>query len=341
MTPVGPRGRRGFFLAGREAHQPQPKFMGYSVDRYTMSDLTLNTTTSLTSQPERPTQNPALLYLAQQTESGRRSQLSALRRIARMFGSEPETMDWTQIPYDLAQLVKSRLRQDGLKPATINRILSALRGVVREAWRCGLVDHEHYARVSDVANEKNHVLPPGRALERAESSKLLAAFDSARDRAILAAMVHGLRRTEVCGLTVADVTPSGLRVRGKGGKERLVPYVGSAGDLLTAWMRAHARPEPDAPLFYRVDRYGNHNTSRGLTGDAVYKILQAGAQRAGIASVKPHDLRRTFCTSALRAGVGIDVVAHVAGHASVDTTRRYDRSQDDRAHEQMRALDLL
>lgn len=291
---------------------------------------------------QQEAKNPVLLYLAHLTDSGRRSQMSALVRIAGLFDHTPASMPWCSVTYEMASVIKARLRQEGLKPATINRLLSALRGVLREAWRCGLIPHEQFARIDDVSNEKNQTLPAGRALERSETRALLDAFESPRDRAILAVFVHGLRRTEITALTLGDVLPHGLRVvKGKGGKERLVPYVGDAAKIIGQWIEQHARRESTAPLFYRVDRHGNSYTDSPLTADALYKIVTAGAKRAGIDNVKPHDLRRTFCTNALKQGVGIDLVAHIAGHASVDTTRRYDRSQDERSREAMRNLDLI
>lgn len=286
--------------------------------------------------------NPVMLYLASLTETGRRSQTSALIRVASMLGKQPAEVHWAGLRYEHVAALKARMRQEALKPATINRILSAIRGVAREAWRLQQMDTDSYTRLCDVGNEKNGVLPSGRALERSEVRKVMsAAQESPRDAAILAAAICGLRRSEIAGLRRGDVTKTGFRVDGKGGKERTVPFIAGAQVALVAWLEQHVDASPEAPLFYRIDRHGKHRPAAAITTDGIYKLLRVLAQEAGVDNFSPHDLRRTFVTSALEAGIGVEIVAHIAGHASVDTTRRYDRSKDMRAAAAAAKLNLL
>lgn len=269
---------------------------------------------------------PLAVYLAMQADSGRRSQASALARIAAMMGQSIFAMNWAEMRYEHLTALKARMQEEGLRPATINRHLSAVRGVAREAWRLRLLDTDAYTRLCDVANLPNRVLPQGRALSRAELCAVQGAMEGPRLRALFWALLCGLRRAEIVHLRPEDVRANGLFVRGKGKRERLVPYVAGSRESIETWA-AHPSCNPSC-LF-------------SITEDGVYKVLLKAAERAGIRRFSPHDFRRTFCTSALDAGIGIDLVAHAAGHASVNTTRRYDRSKDNRANVAIGGLSLL
>ena len=120
------------------------------------------TTQNFEVVPQTNNANPVMLYLAALTETGRRSQTSALIRVASMLGKLPAEVHWAGLRYEHVAALKARMRQEALKPATINRILSAIRGVAREAWRLKQMDTDSYTRLCDVSNEKNGVLPSGR-----------------------------------------------------------------------------------------------------------------------------------------------------------------------------------
>ena len=75
-----------------------------------------------------------------------------------------------------------------------------------------------------------------------------------------------------------------------------------------------------------------------MTPQAVYHLLKSRAERAGVSSFSLHNIRRTFVGNLLEAGVDIATVAKMAGHASVDTTARYDRRPE---QAKQRAAELL
>ncbi|HVZ33983.1 MAG TPA: site-specific integrase, partial [Polyangiaceae bacterium] len=156
--------------------------------------------------------------------------------------------------------------------------------------------------------------PAGRALTRDEQHALLAAR-TPRDLAMVAVLLCGLRVGELVRLDVADFDHDTrtLLVRGKGRKQRRVALTSTAIAALDAYV-AGGRA---GPMF-------TSRTGESMTVRLVQSSLETIARRAGVRCTC-HDLRRTAITHALAAGVPIaDVATHV-GHASIETTRRYDR----------------
>ncbi len=147
-----------------------------------------------------------------------------------------------------------------------------------------------------------------------------------RDAAVIAIMYSGgLRREEVTKLDLEDYDDANrkLIVHGKRSKERNVYLVDGAVAALKHWMRIRGN-EP-GPVFLEVNKGGNLVEGKRITTQAIYYLLKSRAKRAGVDNFSPHDIRRTFVSDLLEAGVDIATVARMAGHSSVDTTARYDR----------------
>ena len=152
-----------------------------------------------------------------------------------------------------------------------------------------------------------------------------------RDTALLELLYGGgLRVSEVAGLTVADLDRSArrLRVLGKGGKERLVPYGGAAAEALDAYLvlRGRLRPKrgplPDA-LFL-----GLRGTA--LSTRAIQNVVRRYGVQAGRGDLHPHALRHTCATHLLDAGADLRSIQELLGHASLSTTQRYTHLTVDR-----------
>jgi site-specific recombinase XerD len=147
----------------------------------------------------------------------------------------------------------------------------------------------------------------------------------------------GLRREEVAKLDLADFDGNKkLIVHGKRSKERTVYLAKGAITVLRNWLVL--RGEEAGPLFFEINKGSNLVREKRMTPQAIYYLLKRRAKHAGVNSFSPHDLRRTFVGNLLDAGVDISTVAKMAGHASVDTTARYDR-RPEQAKE--RAAELL
>jgi integrase len=278
--------------------------------------------------------NPALVYLAgQNSTQGRRTQRQGLEVIARILTGSPDilTCDWAMLRFQHTVAIRAKL-QAIYSAGTANRILCALRGTLKAAWKLGQMTGEDYYRARDVEAVTGETLPAGRALAAGEIAALVTACKNdhtaagARDAALIAVMYPGgLRREEVASLDLSDYDPEtgALTVRhGKRNKARINYLANGAGRALAAWLAVRGY-EPGA-LFYPVNK-GGHLIPRRMTNQAVYNALQKRGAQAGVKDFSPHDLRRTFISDLLDAGADISTVAKMAGHASVNTTARYDR----------------
>jgi len=283
-------------------------------------------------------QNAAAIYLTSlNSESGRRTMRQALNVCAGLVSDNADalTFDWSQVRFQHVNAIRSRLTEV-YKPATVNKMLAALRGVLRSAWQSGYKSAEDFHKAASVKGVKNDTLPAGRELTSGEMSALMADCErdttnaGARDAAVIGLMYScGLRREEVVTLDLADYgTEDGrLVVRGKGNKERTAWLTGGAARALADWLAV--RGEDPGALFVAVNKSGRITSYKNMTPKTVYNMLAKRATEAGVKSFSPHDMRRTFVSDLLDAGADIVTVSHMAGHANVTTTARYDRRPEE------------
>ena len=392
---------------------------------------------------------PALAYLALLGPGSRAAQSSALAGIALRLGA-PDVMrcPWHTLDRTRTLAIRAWLLE-AYAPATANRMLSALRGVLKECWRSGLMEDAAYHRAADLPAVKSEKLPAGREIRPEELAELFRVLgrgrNGARNRALLAVLAGaGLRRSEAAALTFGDLDldTGELKIRGaKGGRDRVAWLGPSPLAVVRAFVMGEdiedlerlermvekrgktveefATPEEfsayyrrnkvlwgphtghsayaDVPAGFATKRNRTGRTLAGYaeelvgagrfadTGDAaefieevlcnphgavvpalgygggveiraaseaagdelrrravfvadldtdslfgvtaagVYKLIQRGSRRAGLAPLTPHDFRRTYVTRLLEAGADLAVVRDLAGHADVSTTARYDR----------------
>lgn len=281
-------------------------------------------------EPGALDRNPAAVYLASLSATGRRTMHQALTAIAGMLapGADCLSFPWAAIRYQHAAAIRARLAEQ-YSPATANKMLCALRGTLRAAWRLGLMSADDYQLAASVESVTGSTIPAGRELTPGELSALMAACENdttpagVRDAAIIALMYScGLRRDEVVKLDNYDADAGLVVIRGKRAKERTAYLVNGAKRAMDDWQAL--RGEWAGPVFCPVDKAGRLQ-QRAMTNQAIYNLLRKRAQLAGVKDFSPHDLRRTFVSDLLDAGADIATVAKMAGHASVQTTARYDR----------------
>ena len=287
--------------------------------------------------PDHPDRNPAAVYLAgKPSATGRRGLQRSLDRAAELLtgglAASALVVNWAEVRYQHVMALRSVLIDADAKPATINHVLAAVRGTLREAWRLGLIDAESLARVVDVGNVSASTLPAGRNVDVAEVRRLFETCGDkpggARDAAMLALLYGcGLRRSEAVALLLDDYDHGKVTVRsGKGRKERIVYCPAGGREAINAWI-ARRGLAPGA-LLNPVNKAG-HIQYRLMTAQAVLLRLHYLADQAGVSRFSPHDLRRSFVGELLDAGADISSVQQLAGHANVATTQRYDRRPEE------------
>ncbi|ADG88206.1 tyrosine recombinase XerD [Thermobispora bispora] len=247
---------------------------------------------------------------------------------------------------DVAAFLTALREGDADHPALVAssaaRAFSAVRGLHRFALREGLTRHD-----------PAHAIRPPRQLRRLpkaisveEVERLIAACGpdgsplTLRNRALLELLYGtGARISEAVGLAVDDVTTGAptdpardqVRLRGKGGRTRIVPLGRYARQALDAYL-VRARPQLAAQGRGTSALFLNARGGR-LTRQGAWEVLQAAAERAGLSGVSPHMLRHSFATHLLDGGADVRVVQELLGHASVATTQVYTLVTVDRLRE--------
>lgn len=242
-------------------------------------------------------------------------------------------------PGDLREFIYL-LKDSGRAPSSIRRKISSLRSYFGFLQAEALIESDPSELLEGPKTGRR--LPT--VLSREEIEALLDTLDgdgplAGRDRALLELMyATGVRISELIGLRVRDLDLEErlVKVRGKGAKERIVPFGGKAYAALERYL-SEARPrlargarrKETGVLF--LGRGG-----RALSRMGAWKIVRRHVDRAGIRKrVTPHTLRHTFATHLLQGGADIAAVQEMLGHADISTTQIYthlDRSYLSEVH---------
>ena len=241
----------------------------------------------------------------------------------------PPTADSVDIA--LLRSYLASLHERGLGRTTAARKLAALRSFYRYLGRIGAVERDAARAVR--APKTPRRIP--QRLELGEVEELLHAPDPAtargkRDLAILELLYGtGVRVSELVGLDLTDLRRNSriLRVLGKGGKERIVPFGEVAADALGGYLSA--RGELSAAGSGAGASEAVFLNARGgrLTDRSVRTIVRRYLGEAGIAHLAgkatPHTLRHAFATHLLDRGADLRAIQELLGHASLATTQKY------------------
>ena len=241
----------------------------------------------------------------------------------------------------------SALDSQGMATATRARRLSALRQFYRFAFVEGYRSDDPAALIRGPAKAKR---VPG-SLTLTEVDALLAAAprvgrtetDRLRNTCLVQMLyATGLRVSELVSLPVAAARgrPRMILIRGKGGRDRMVPLSADAHESLAAWLTEHDRIEEARPRGTPPARFlfPSRGKSGHLTRVSFFLTLKQIAAQAGLnpEKVSPHKLRHAFATHLLQGGADLRAIQMLLGHADISTTEIYTHVLDER----LRALVL-
>jgi integrase/recombinase XerC len=268
------------------------------------------------------------------------SDLSQFLAFAAQESGRRRRLEPKHLNLDLIRGFLGELHRQGQARASVARKVSALRTFVRYLRREGWIDSDPAALA--VLPKREQKVPAHLSVD--EMSTLLEMPDVStplgrRDRAILELFyASGIRLSELVGLDLEDVDLSArarvVRVMGKGGKERIVPFNGTTEKAIRTWLAdrlalrasaARTNPKPQVPkaksqgepLF--VNARGGRLTGRSVQR-LVARYVKGCSTRFGIS---PHALRHSFATHLLQNGADLRAIQELLGHVRLSTTQRY------------------
>jgi len=239
-------------------------------------------------------------------------------------------------PLSRSLLMEWRAGMESLSPSTINVRLSAVRKMVEEARKNGMLGAEEAANLTEVPNIPQKGTRLGNWLNREQAKELLAVPDHStlkgkRDYVILALLVGcALRRNELAELDVETIQQREGRwvladLEGKGRRIRTVAIPIWVKQGINAWMIAAGIE--DGRLLRSVSKGGKVGES--LSDWAVWSVVEQSSKQIGIEHFGAHDLRRTCAKLCRKNGGDLEQIKFLLGHSSIQTTERYLGSEQD------------
>jgi len=253
--------------------------------------------------------------------------INAYRKDLAGFAAHVGGAGWEDIDHVRIRGFLSRLYERGLSKTSVARSLAAVRSLYRWLAREGMVEQNPAKLVATPRLPKK--LPRVPTIE--EMNTVLggelpeaAAFPE-RDRLLLELLYGcGIRNSELVGINLEDVhvQNEAILVRGKGKKERYVPFNPAVASALQAYLPARrqvmAKAGKSTPALL-INRRGGRLTTR-----SVGRIVKAIAVAKGLSpEVHPHSLRHAFGTHMLQEGADLRAIQELLGHERLSTTQRY------------------
>ena len=253
--------------------------------------------------------------------------IKAYSRDLSLFAAYAGSRGWKQLDHIAVRGFLSQLYDNGLSKPSVARALAAVRSLYRRLAREGMVEQNPAKLVSTPKLPKK--LPRVPTIEEMNfvidgEMPEVAAFPE-RDRLMLELLYGcGIRNSELTGINLDDIRLSAeaILIRGKGKKERYVPFGDSVKIALVAYLPARqivleASRKHSAALL--INRRGGRLTTR-----SVGRIIKTIAVAKGLSSdVHPHTLRHAFGTHMLEEGADLRAIQELLGHERLATTQRY------------------
>ena len=248
-----------------------------------------------------------------------------LEKFEEYFKSVDESLDFIVVDADLIRGWVLSLMEEGYTATSVNRKLSSLRSFYHYLLRQGVVSVDPLLKVTGPKKKK----PLPVFIKDADMTRLLdetafdAGFEGLRDRLILEVFYEtGIRRSELIGLTDADVDLSAkqIKVTGKRNKQRLIPF----GEELERDLRVYLSVRDENISERENDAFFVRKDGRRLSPGMVYLLVKRNLTKVVTLKKKsPHVLRHTFATSMLNHQAELEAVKELLGHESLSTTEVY------------------
>ena len=260
--------------------------------------------------------------LSQATIDGYQGDLEAFESF---FKALDNGLTWDNIDRDVAREWVVHLMEKGQKPTSVKRRLSALRSFYKFLLRRGLVQHDPVHNITSPKAER----PLPAFIREDDMARLLdsedtfdSTFEGIRDRLIITMFYEtGIRLSELTGLRLCDVNTSAqtIKVRGKGNKERIVPFGEALLHLINIYADAReGQPGADGELLF-LSRHGQRMRPQVVRKMIKAKLALVTDQRKR----SPHVLRHSFATAMLNHDAHLESVKELLGHEKLSTTEIY------------------
>lgn len=247
-----------------------------------------------------------------------------LRSFEAFFKNLDDQLSWESVDSDVIRSWMESMMDKGNTATSINRRLSAVRSLYRFALSRGIVERDPAHGLKGPKGKK--LLP--QYLRESEMDRLLAddmwtdEMGDLRARTIILMFYStGIRLSELTGLDNAsvDLAAQQLKVRGKGNKERLIPFGSELQQTLSNYIRRRDAETPsDSQAFFVGD------DGQRMTSQQVRQLVQHHLSRVTTMKKRsPHVLRHTFATAMLNNEAGIESVKKLLGHSKLSTTEIY------------------
>ena len=245
--------------------------------------------------------------------------------------------------FELVSRYKGELLQKGLKSATINRRLAAIKSLVAFSYNCGHSDF----MLEAIKSEKLCSYRDTTGIDPETFKRVLGGIDretlkGIRDYALLILLwSNALRRSEVSKANISDFDPVAKTLRifgkGRGNNSEIVSLGTGTVTAIMAWLEARGETNPDQALFCSVNI--GYKDGR-LSTQSIYDIVKSRCKDAGITkAMSPHRVRHSAITAALEANNGdVRRVQKLSRHSSLNTLLIYD---DNRKNHQGEVTDIL
>lgn len=244
-------------------------------------------------------------------------------------GGERRDVDIDQIDHITIREYMARLYEDKRKKTSIARKLATLRTFFKFLCREQVLEQNPARLVSSPRLEKR--LPKVISIDEVVQFIETPDTDTVlgiRDRAIIELLyATGCRVSEISGMNIDDIDlkHATIRVRGKGRKERFVPFGSKANEALTAYLQARGALLAEAPEHKRDPNvvFLNYQGTR-LTTRSIGRLIEKYVKECALAqNISPHSLRHSVATHLLSAGADLRAIQELLGHARLSTTQIY------------------